>query len=104
VEWVNTPERALRHLLEVFAAEQLLLELALQRGRKVGLVGGLVGWAVEGLGDHRESAGDVEHPGGAFLDQQDVVLLALTVARAWPSGGQQGDRAADAEAIVEGQG
>ena len=70
----------------------------------MGLLGGLTGGAVEGFGDHREPAGDVEDAGGALLDQQDVVGLALTVACAGSGGGQQGYRAADAEAIGEGQG
>ena len=94
-------EGAFGDLLQVLAAEQLLLEFALQRGRQVRLLGGLGSGAVERLGDDGEAAGDVEDAGGSLLDQQNVVGLWLAMASAGPGGGEQGDRTADAEAIAE---
>ena len=57
---------------------------------------------MEGLRHYRKPTRGIEDAGGAFLDEEYVVWVASPTGGARAGGGQQCDRTANAEPLIQG--
>ncbi len=89
-------------VVDVLAAEQLLLQLTEEGGTDPGVRAHVGQRFVEALGDDRETARGVEDVAGPFLNEEEVVGLASEDVR-WSRDGQQRERASRAQPVADGE-